>query len=156
MQVKLEDKYFSETLTWTIAIGSMTGSIYLIYVGHYQWIIFFLLMIFLISYSARYVLIIDQDKKCIIDSFYLLWIKTKSEEIHFNTLHSIRLDKERHAYNASTRSRVRKADFNEYMGTLIYDADKSLELARSMEYQTIAEEMNQFAEQLNLPVTRTF
>jgi len=156
MRVKLLDSYFSDTLKWTIAIGSGAGSISLLYLASYLYIIFILLLITLIAFSAKYVIEVDTEAKRITDCFHMLWIKTRSEEIHFNTLHSIRLDKERHAYNASTRSRVRQADFNEYMGTLIYDADKSLELARSMEYQTIAEEMNQFAEQLNLPVTRTF
>jgi hypothetical protein len=122
----------------------------------YLWLVFIFLFITLILFSTKYVLEVDTENKYIIDSFYLLWIKTKSEKITFRTLHSIRLDKKRHVYNATTRSRVRQADFNEYIGTLVYDTDKSLELARSMEYQYIAEEVNQFAEQLNLPIVRTF
>ncbi|MEY4931109.1 MAG: hypothetical protein RI909_1833 [Bacteroidota bacterium] len=156
MSVKLVDRYFSDTLKWTIAIGSGAGSVYLLYLASYLYVIFVLLLITLIAFSAKYVIEVNTEAKRITDSFYVLWIKTKSEEIRFNTLHNIRLDKERHTYNATTRSRVRQADFNEYIGTLVYDTDKSLELARSMEYQSIAEEMKQFGEQLNLPIIRTF
>lgn len=156
MSVKLVDRYFSDTLKWTIAIGSGAGSVYLLYLASYLYVIFLLLLITLIAFSAKYLIEVNTEAKSITDSFYVLWIKTKSEEIRFNTLHNIRLDKERHTYNATTFSRVRQADFNEYIGTLVYDTDKSLELARNMEYQTMAEEMNRFGEQLNLPIIRTF
>ncbi len=156
MSAKLEDHYFSDALKWTIVIGSVLISGYLIYAAHHQWIIFFLLMISLISFSRKYVLEVDTDKKQIIDSFYFLWIKIKSEELPFTTLKCIRLHKQRHIYNASTRSSDRQADFNEYIGTLEYDLDKSVELTRNVEYQFIAEEMQSFAGQLNIPIDRTF
>lgn len=156
MSVKLEDNYFSEALKWTIVFGSVLISGYLIYAAHHQWIIFFLLVISLISFSTKYVLEVDTEKKQIIDSFYFLWIRTKSEEIKFNELNCIRIDKQRHIYNANTRSRDRQADFNEYIATLEYDRDKSVELERKMEYQSFAEEMKSLAGQLGIPINRTF
>jgi hypothetical protein len=156
MSVKLEDNYFSETLKWTIAIGSMAASLYLVYIASYIWIIFLLLLISLISFSTKYVMEVDTERRLIIDSFYILWIRTKSEELKFNTLTGIRLDKQRHIYNASTRSRVRQAEFNEYIATLEYDHNKSVELERKMEYQSIAEEMKSIAGQLGIPINRTF
>jgi len=156
MIVKLEDNYFSETLKWTIVTLSTLISGYLIYAASYQWIIFILLMISLISFSTRYELEVDTDKKLITDSFYFLWIRTKSEEIKFNTLHCIRMDKQRYVYNATSRARVHQADFNEYIGTLEFDRDKSVELERKMEYEPLADEMKRMAAQLNIPLNRTF
>lgn len=156
MRVKLEDDYFSETLKWTIAIGSASVSGYLFLTAQYQWIVFVLIVLSLVFFSTKYVLEVDLNKKIIIDSFYFLWIRINSEELQFNALKSIRLDKQRHIYNASTRSRDRQTDFNEYIGTLEYDFDKSVELVRNNEYQFVAEEMQRFAEQLNIPINRTF
>jgi hypothetical protein len=156
MDIKLEENYFSEALTWTIVIGCASVSGYLIFLSSYQWIVLVLAMVALITFSTKYTLNINTEKKLIIDSFYILWIRIKYEEFKFSTLHSIRLDKQRHVYNASSRSRDRQTDFNEYIGTLEYDQDKSVELTRKMEYQTMAEEMNRIAGQLNIPISRTF
>jgi hypothetical protein len=156
MNVKLEDHYFSDALKWTIVIGSVLVSGYLIYAAHHQWIIFLLLVISLISFSTKYVLEVDTEKKRIIDSFYLLWIRTKSEENKFDTLICIRLDKQRHIYNANSRVRDHQADFNEYIGTLEYDHQQEIELERKMEYQSLAQEMKSLAEKLNIPINRTF
>lgn len=156
MIVKLKDNYFSETLKWTIVAGSVFGSGYLIYAAHHQWIIFLLIILSLILFSSKYILQINLDKKLIIDSFYFLWIRMKSDQIEFTTLNGISLDRQRHVYNATTRSRVRQADFNEYIATLEYDHGKSVELERKMEYQSLAEDMKRIAEQLNIPFNRTF
>ncbi len=156
MSVTLEDNYFSDTLKWTIVIGSASVSGYLFLTAHYQWIVFVLIALSLISFSSKYALEVDTEKKIIIDSFYFLWIKIKSNEFKFIKLNCIRLDRQRHTYNATTRSRVRQADFNEYIGTLEYDQNKSIELARKMEYQSMADEMQSFAGQLSIPINRTF
>jgi len=156
MIVKLKDNYFSETLKWTIVAGSVFGSGYLIYAAHHQWIIFLLIILSLILFSSKDILQIDMDKKLITDSFYFLWIRMKSDQIEFTTLNGISLDRQRHVYNATTRSRVRQADFNEYIATLEYDHGKSVELERKMEYQSLAEDMKRIAEQLNIPLNRTF
>ena len=76
--------------------------------------------------------------------------------LNYQTLHGIRLDKERHIYNASSRSRDRQTDFSEYIATLEYDHDKSVELERRMEYQTLAEEMKDLSGKLGIPIKRTF
>ncbi len=156
MTAKLEDSYFSEAFKWIILIGSASGSLCLIFIESYEWIIPLLIVLSLISFSTKYSLIIDTEKKIIIDSFHMLWIRIRSENFSFSTLNGIRLDKERHAYHASTRSSDRLIDFNEYIGMLEYDYGKSIELARKMEYQDIAEEMKTIADQLNLTIERTF
>lgn len=156
MVVKQVDNYFSDTFKWMIVVGSVVASGYFVYATHHQWITFVLVVLSLISFSTRYVLEVDLDNKVINDSFYFLWIRTTSEQFKFNKLNSIRLDKQRHVYNATTRSRVRQADFNEYIATLEYDHDKSVELERKMEYQPLADQVTYMAEQLNIPVNRTF
>ncbi len=156
MTVKLTNNYFSDTLKWMVVIASALISGYLLYTAQHQWMIFFLLIISLISFSTQYLLEIDSSDKRIIDSFYILWIKTKSTTIHFQILNCIRLDKQRHVYNAGSRSRDRQADFNEYIATLEYDNNKSLELERKMEYQLLAEEMKNLSDKLGIPINRTF
>lgn len=156
MNVKLVDNYFSETLKWTIIIGSLPASVYFIFIESYEWTILPLIIIVLLVISTKYSLTIDTDRKTIIDSFYILWIKVRSEKITFSTLNRIRLDKERHIYNANTRSTDRQVDFNEYIGTLEYDYGRSYELARKMEYQDIAEMMKSVADQLGISMVRTF
>ncbi len=156
MSVKLVNNYFSDTLKWMVVIASALVSVYLIYAAHHQWIIFFLFIISLISFSTRYRLEIDTSNNRLIDSFYILWIRTKSATVNFQTLNCIRLDKQRHVYNAGSRSRDRQADFNEYIATLEYDNNKLLELERKMEYQLLAEEMKNLADKLGIPTNRTF
>jgi len=156
MSVKLGDNYFSETLKWTIIIGSALGSGYVLYAGQSLWIILLLVIISCVPFSTKYVLEVDVENKVIIDSFYFLWIRTKYEEFKFDTLNCIRLDKQRHIYNANSRARDHQADFNEYIGTLEYDHDQSVELERKMEYQSLAEEMKSLAAKLNIPIKRTF
>lgn len=156
MTVKLENNYFSETIKWMAVIASLLVSGYLFYSAHHQWIVFILLIFSLIIFSTRYQLEIDTGNNRIIDSFYILWIRTTSVTVDFQTLNCIRLDKQRHVYNASSRSRDRQADFSEYIAILEYDDDKLLELERKMEYQPLAEEMRHLAVQLGIPVSRTF
>ena len=156
MIVKLANNYFSDTLKWVVVIACVLISGYLFYMEHHQWIILLLLFTSMIFISTRYLLEIDTVNNVINDSFYILWIRAKSSTINFQRLNCIRLDKQRHAYNASTRSRVRQADFNEYIATLEYDYDKTIELERKMEYQPVAEEMKSLSEQLGIPIRRTF
>ena len=156
MTARLDKNYFSEALKWIVVSVSILVGSFLIFTGSYEWIIFFLLIISLISFSTRYSMIIDTQKKVIIDSFYFLWIRIQSEEFSFHILKCIRMDKQRHVYTANSRTRDRQADFNEYIGTLEYDQGKSVELIGGMEYLLIAEEMKRIAGQLNLPVERTF
>jgi hypothetical protein len=154
--VKLEENYFSDTLKWTIIIGSVGIGGYLWFMNSYLWVIIILVLVTLVSVSTKYSIVIDTEQKLITDSFYLLWFKTQSEKFNFNTVQGIRLDKQRHSYNANTRSRDRKADFNEYIATLEYDQHKSIELARNTEYQAVAEKMIQVADQLHCSINRTF
>ena len=154
--VKLEENYFSETLKWTIIILGTALSAYLLFMDSYLWLIIVFGILIAISVSTKYSLVVDTTNKRITDSFYFLWIKTQSETISYNTLQGIRLDKQRHIYNASTRSRDRKTDFNEYIASLEYDQSKLIELTRNTEYQVVAEEMIRFADQLQLTINRTF
>jgi hypothetical protein len=156
MIVKVEENYFSETLKWMVVILSILIGVYLIYKGSYLWVMVVLLIISLIAFSTKYLLIIDPQKKLIIDSFYCLWIKIKNEEFGFMSLDNIRFDKQRHTYNASSRSREHTSDFSEYIATLEYDRNKSIELMRHMEYQSVTKKVKSISIQLNLPIIRTF
>ena len=156
MTAKLENNYFSDPLKWTVVIGSLLSAGYLFYAEHHQWVVLLLFLISIILFSTRYVLLVDTDRKIIHDSFYFIWIKVKFEEFKFDDLHGVRMDKQRHIYNATTRSRVRQADFNEYIATLEFDDGKSVELERAMEYESFAERMKQFATELKIPINRTY
>ena len=156
MSAKLQENYFSDTLKWTVTIVSALISGYLIIRAGNPLVIFILVFISVMMFSTKYVLEVDTNKKLILDSFYIFWIRTKSEQFKFNTLNRIRLDKERVTYIANSRIRDRQADFNEYIGTLEYDHGKSIELERKMEYESLATEMKHIAGQLNIPIDRTF
>jgi hypothetical protein len=156
MIIRLEDHYFSATLKWTVLIGSVLAGGYLIFTGNHEWVVLILVVLSLVLFSTHYLLEIDTEKKVIHDSFYLLWIRTHSEEFRFSTLNCIRLDKERHTYTANSRARDHQTDFNEYIGTLEYDQGKSVELMRNEDYQPIAEELKKLASQLSVPLERTF
>ena len=156
MNVKLEDNYFSDPLKWTVVSGSVLISGYLLITSNSLPVIFILVIISLMMFSTRYVMEVDTNRKLILDSFYFLWIRTRSEQFKFNALNCIRLDKERITYRANSRIRDRQADFHEYIGTLEYDQGKSVELKRNVEYESVASDMKHMAAQLNIPIDRTF
>jgi len=154
--VKLEENYFSETLKWTIIILGIAFGAYLLFMDSYQWLIIIFGLLIAVSVSTKYSFVVDTANKRIKDSFYILWINTQSETVTYNILQGIRLDKVRHNYNSSTRSRDRNTDFNEYIASLEYDQGKLIELTRNTEYQVVADEMIRLADQLKLTISRTF
>jgi len=155
LKSKLEEYYFSETLKWTLAIGSAMVSTYLIVKTDYAWISIFLIFASVIAFSTKYLFEVDMSQQLIIDSFQILWIKTKTRKFVYYDLKCIRLDKQHHSYTANSRARTAQTDFNEYIGTLEYDGS-SIELTRRVSYEAFAEEMKRMAAELQIPIKRTF
>lgn len=155
LKSKLEEYYFSETLKWTLAIGSAIVSTYLIVKTGYAWISIFLILVSVIAFSTKYMFEVDMSQQLIIDSFQILWIKTKTRKFVYYELKCIRLDKKHHSYTANSRARTAQTDFNEYIGTLEYDGS-SIELTRRVSYEAFAEEMKRMAAELQIPIKRTF
>lgn len=155
MKSTLEEYYFSETLKWTLTIGSAIVSAYLIVKTGYAWISIFLALVSVITFSTKYLIEIDMDEKLITDSFQVLWIKTKTRKFVYHELKCIRLDKQHHAYTANSRARTAQTEFNEYIGSLEYDGS-SIELTRRVSYEAFAEEMKRMAAELQIPINRTF
>jgi hypothetical protein len=151
----LEESYFSETLKWTIIIASVMVSSFLIVKTSYAWIAIFLILISLVSFSMRSILEVDTIQKLITDSFQVLWINANTRKFVYHELKGIRLDKHHHAYTANSRVRTAQTEFNEYIGTLEYDRS-SIELTRSLNYETFAEAMKRMAAELQIPIHRTF
>jgi hypothetical protein len=151
----LEESYFSETLKWTVTLGGLMLSAYLIAKTGYAWITIFLVLLSLILFSTKYILQIDAGEKLITDSFQVLWIKSKTRKFVYHELKCIRLDRQRHVYTANSRARTAQTDFNEYIGTLEYDGS-SIELLRKVSYEPFAEEMKRIASELQIPIHRTF
>lgn len=151
----LVESYFSETFKWTLAIGSVMVSTYLIVKTGYAWISILLILVSVITFSTKYLFEVDMSQQLIIDSFQVLWIKTKTRKFIYNKLKCIRLDKQHHAYTANSRARTAQTDFNEYIGTLEYDT-YSIELTRKVSYEDFAEEMKRMAAELQIPINRTF
>lgn len=89
------------------------------------------------------------------DLFYVFFVRT-GKHIKYQNLHSIRIDKERITYNASSRSRDRTTDFSNYTGTLLYDGGKEFELTTKSEYKWFGQEMKRLAEELQIPIERSF
>jgi hypothetical protein len=151
----LEESYFSETLKWTVTLGCLMLSAYLIAKTGYAWITIFLVLLSLIVFSTKYILQVDVGEKLISDSFQVLWIKSKTRKFVYHELKCIRLDRQRHVYTANSRARTAQTDFNEYIGTLEYDGS-SIELVRKVSYEPFAEEMKRIASELQIPIHRTF
>lgn len=155
MKSTLEEYYFSETFKWTLAIGSVMVSTYLVVKTGYAWISIFLILVSAIAFSTKYLLEVDMSQQLIIDSFQILWIKTKTRKFVYYELKCIRLDKQHHAYTANSQARTAQTDFNEYIGTLEYDG-RSIELTRRVSYEAFAEEMKRMAAELQIPIKRAF
>lgn len=98
---------------------------------------------------------INTHEKIIVDSFEILWFDLKREEYRFQQLKGIRLDKERHSYTANSRARTAQTDFNEYIGILEFD-NQSIEIARDVSYKSFADEMQRVAQELSIPIHRSF
>ena len=156
MKIILEDYYFSAGLKWTFAVVNVALCFYTAVYTSLFWVPFVLILLSLITFSTKYSLVIDPDKKEIVDSFQFLWLITKSESTTFNTLERITVGKERYTYSAESRSRSRTVDFNEYIGKLEFDGGKSIELKRSVNYQDFAEQIRSIAEKMNLEVERLY
>ena len=156
MKITIEDYYFSAGLKWTFAVVNVGLCFYSAVYTSLFWVPFVLILLSLITFSTKYSLIIDPNKKEIIDSFQFLWLTTKSDSTSFNTLERITVGKERHTYSAESRSRSRTVDFNEYIGKLEFDGGKSIELKRSVNYQDFAEQIRSIAEKINLEVERLY
>jgi hypothetical protein len=152
---RLEESYFSDTLKWTIILVSVMVSSFLIVKTSYAWVSIFLILISLISFSTKYLLEVDTIEKLITDSLQVVWINTNTRKFVFHELKGIRLDKHHHAYTANSRARTAQTEFNEYIGTLEYDRS-SIELMRSLNYETFAEAMKRMAAELQIPIHRTF
>lgn len=155
MKVKLEDYYFSEALRWTFLILGLAVTVYLMFWTPFWWGAIFLILFILLAFSTKYETTIDTDNGTITDTFQLFWIKTKSEEISFNTLHKITIDKERHTYTANSRVKTGVTDYFEYIAILEYDGNH-FEFKRSVDYQSFATEVKEVAEKLKLEVERNF
>ena len=156
MKITIEDYYFSAGLKWTFAVVNVGLCFYSAVYTSLFWVPFVLILLSLITFSTKYSLIIDPNKKEIIDSFQFLWLTTKSDSTSFNTLERITVGKERYTYSAESRSRSRTVDFNEYIGKLEFDGGKSIELKRSVNYQDFAEQIRSIAEKMNLEVERLY
>ena len=130
-------------------------SSYLIILNYWSLVAFIVLLI-LMTFSTYYSLSIDTNAKTIVDSFAFFWITTRSETIKFDRLRNIRIDKERNTYTANSRGRTSQTDYMEYIGVLEYNDDQSTELTRKINYKAFSQEMKRMADQLNIPVNRTF
>jgi len=149
----LVEYYFTETLRWIIAIGSVIVSAYLIVKTDYAWISILMILVSLIIISTKYRLEVDTNQQLIIDSFQMLWVTMNTKKFVYHELKCIRLDKEHHAYTANSRARTAQTDFNEYIGTLEYDS-AAIELTRRVSYEAFADEMKRMSSELQIPIHR--
>ncbi|WP_462249221.1 hypothetical protein [Ekhidna sp.] len=155
MEVRFEDHYFSDGMRWTVLIILGALDIYLLF--WFQAFIFvgIIALVILYFFTTKYVTIIDTQNKIIKDLFFVFLIKS-GKYLRFRTLHSIRIDKQRYTYNANQRARDRTADYFIYTGTLLYDNNKKLELSTKTDYSWFSSEMKRLAEELQIPLERSY
>ncbi len=112
-------------------------------------------LVILYFFTTKYVTIIDTQNKIIKDLFFVFLIRS-GKCLRFRTLHSIRIDKQRYTYNANQRARDITADYFIYTGTLLYDNNKKLELCTKTDYSWFGSEMKRLAEELQIPLERSY
>ncbi|MBL6446672.1 hypothetical protein JMN32_10140 [Fulvivirga sp. 29W222] len=152
MKTRFVDYYFSAGLRWTLALGSAVLIIYNLVNNKTGFFDLILVVANLIAFSTKYDLTVDNDKKEINDSFKFLWISVKKDLVNFQTLNRIIVRKEKNAYMANSRSRSRQVSYNEYIGSLEYDNGKTIELSRSIDYDSFTAEMKSVAGKLKLEI----
>lgn len=155
MNVELKNYYFPATLSWILLGGCIISGGYVIYTRLHEWIVIMFAIFASISFTTRYLLQINTEKKSIVDSFEILLFDVNSQEYKFQQLNGIRFDKERHSYTANSRARTAQTDFNEYIGVLEFN-NQSIEIARDVSYKSFAEEMQRVAHELKIPIHRSF
>jgi hypothetical protein len=155
LKVKLENHYFPIVLSWVLLVGLIISGGYVIYFRQYEWVVILFTIFTSISFTTKYLMQINTHEKIIVDSFEILWFDLKREEYRFQQLKGIRLDKERHSYTANSRARTAQTDFNEYIGILEFD-NQSIEIARDVSYKSFADEMQRVAQELSIPIHRSF
>jgi hypothetical protein len=155
LKVKLENHYFPIALSWILLVGFIISGCYVIYFRQNEWVVILFAVFTSISFTTKYLIQIGIDEKTIVDSFEILWFDLKREEYRFQQLKEIRLDKERHSYTANSRARTAQTDFNEYIGILEFD-NQSIEIARNVSYKAFADEMQRVAQELSIPIHRSF
>lgn len=153
-EIKFREYYFSSGLRWTVLIGSVVISFYLLFWTKSQWLIAMFVVIILVLFSMRYEVIIDINRKEIQDLFFVLFIR-KGKTLKYTKLDFISIEKERVTYNASSRSRDRVVDYNNFTAKLIYDESKSLDIASRSDYKYLRDDMERFSRELGIPIKRT-
>lgn len=153
--MKWTEHYFPIAIR-VIAFISYIGMLiaYVMYELSWEWIgISFVMAILIVG--LKYELEVDKKAKEIRDSFQLFSLPIRRKVYPFKQLKEIRLDKEAQGYSANTRSRERQVKYNEYTASIITDTDE-VTILNSTDYNYFAEKLKEFAQDLNLSITRSF
>jgi hypothetical protein len=106
-------------------------------------------------FSTRSEFRVNQKKKRITDSFYLGFIRF-GKKYEYDQLTKIRVDKDHVTLKASNKPGDEIADYVEYTARLVFDENRLLEIETSTDFESFWHEMNQLAEDLELPIEKTF
>jgi hypothetical protein len=142
--------YFPNPLRY-IAIASLSAVAYLIYIRHWKWGIVLALLILFI-FTAKYVTIIDLDRKRFVDAFSFFGVNLENEVQNFTTLNKIVISKGNYSQKANTRSRDRQVNWSDYTGTLIYDGNKPLDLLTRNDKKELVDALRIYATALKIDI----
>lgn len=127
------------------------AGIYLGVIGYPIWMVpLFLLGAMILK--TEYVTEIDLKKKEYRDFISLLGIPLDEERTSFTTLNKIVITKEEHSQMLNSRSRSRQLDWTSFIGTLLIDDNKTLELLNRTEKRELIKGLKEFAEFMNLDI----
>jgi len=159
MNFRLVNYYFPSGLRWTWTVFSIGFSIYLIFWTMVGWkFAIFLIISSLVLFSTLSVIVVNQKKKMIIESFKFLWLPIETKIIKFRSLNSIRIDKESVSYttNSAMGGRSGQTDFFIYTGSLEFNDNGSFEILSKTDWYPFKEKIQNISDKLNLKIYRNF
>ena len=142
--------YFPSGLRWTLLVLLLPLALYLFVISWYITGCFCLMVVF-ITWTSKYVMSVDQDKKLIKDVFYRMSIPFGQT---YKELKKLLVTSEKKSYKAASRSRDYWVNYTEYSLHLKYD-DKQVTLLTMHDPDPFKVQVKKFAKDLKLSIETT-
>lgn len=124
---------------------------YLIYLDYRVWAII-LIFLGLFILTAKYVTIIDLDKKEFADAFEFYWIDFVNERKKFTTINKIVVTKGNYQQKVTSRIQDRQYQWSDYTGTMIYDEIGELALTTRQDKKELLDVLRVYATFLKVEI----
>lgn len=142
--------YFPKELRYATPVFFIVA-LFLVYPGYWiAGLIIAVISVFILT--AKYITIIDLQRKQFLDAFGFYWINFVKERKAFRQLERIVITKERYEQNLTSRARSTTMRWSEYTATLVYDDNQKLELVTREDKGDVLEFVKVYSRSLNVAV----